>query len=287
MKEAITKGEITPSMWSSFLLELTPEEMVETMLRYGYRATELSDEHAKVLLQRGDPDVQGAGFRRFCNERGFSVPQGHLWLHCDLSVGGPAEKSSLGKTFDQWFRLFSAVGVEQAVLHPASPAWDAAYFRNREAWENTVENLSMLLELSAGMPFTLCLENLPVSFRNLTELERLISAIPGGSRFGICLDTGHLALNHGDCAAFIRAAGPRLKALHITDCVDCPAGEKHDHLLPTTGNIDWAAVIRALREVHYTGLFNFEVPRERNVTEAIRYLKLEYSRRLAEELLKL
>ena len=177
--------------------------------------------------------------------------------------------------------------MEQAVLHPASPAWDAAYFRNREAWENTVENLSMLLELSAGMPFTLCLENLPASFRNLAELERLISAIPGGSRFGICLDTGHLALNHGDCAAFIRAAGPRLKALHITDCVDCPAGEKHDHLLPTAGNIDWTAVIRALREVHYTGLFNFEVPRERNVPAAIRSLKLEYSRRLAEELLKL
>ena len=73
---------IIPSMWSSFVMEESPEQMVRTMLQYGYRCTELSDEHSAVLLDRGDPETVGAKFKRFMDEQGFSNPQGHLLLHC-------------------------------------------------------------------------------------------------------------------------------------------------------------------------------------------------------------
>ena len=41
------------SVWSSMFMELSPEEAVETFLRCGLAATELSYEHAAVLLKRG------------------------------------------------------------------------------------------------------------------------------------------------------------------------------------------------------------------------------------------
>ena len=40
------------SVWSSMFMELSPEEAVETFLRCGLAATELSYEHAAVLLKR-------------------------------------------------------------------------------------------------------------------------------------------------------------------------------------------------------------------------------------------
>ena len=44
------------------------------------------------------------------------------------------------------------------------------------------------------------------------------------------------------------------------------------------GNIDWTKFMRKLKSTPYSGLFNFEVPGERNCpTQAIRLLKLEYA----------
>ena len=42
-------------MWSSYLIDLSPEEMTETFVEHGWRVSELSAEHARALLDRGDP----------------------------------------------------------------------------------------------------------------------------------------------------------------------------------------------------------------------------------------
>ena len=100
-----------------------------------------------------------------------------------------------------------------------------------------------------------------------------------GSELGICLDTGHLNMAGGDCADFVRKAGKKLKALHITDSI----GERDDHIFPHgAGTVNWEAFVSALYEVGYDGLFNFEVPRENRCPMEIRLAKLDYARRLAE-----
>ncbi len=279
-------AKIIPSMWSAFLVDETPEQMVKTMLRHGYHVTELSDEHAQQLLDRGTPARVGAEFRRYMDDLGFSVPQGHLLLHGDPAEADPARRRRQFDTFLRWFELFHVLGVRAAVLHPAglNVPVGAAYGRG-DAWERTVETLEMFLERTREMSFTICLENLPYRYTAYEQLTQLRTVVRGGERLGLCLDTGHLALNGGDCAAFVRAAGSRLKALHITDCVPCSCGGKHDHFFPTAGCIDWAELVAALREKQYSGLFNYEVPRERECSKAVRLLKLAYSRRLAELLL--
>ena len=49
----VSDGEderMQPSMWTSYLMDQTPEEMVQTFAAHGWRHLEMSDEHAKVLL---------------------------------------------------------------------------------------------------------------------------------------------------------------------------------------------------------------------------------------------
>jgi hypothetical protein len=44
---------IEPSVWSSYFIDLSPEEMVDTLSKKSWFKSELSDEHASTLLERG------------------------------------------------------------------------------------------------------------------------------------------------------------------------------------------------------------------------------------------
>lgn len=71
-----------------------------------------------------------------------------------------------------------------------------------------------------------------------------------------CLDIGHSHMAQAPGAPnLIRALGKnRLGALHVHDNDLC-----HDsHTIPFLGNIDWNAVILALKEINYQGNFTFE-----------------------------
>jgi len=73
----------------------------------------------------------------------------------------------------------------------------------------------------------------------------------------------------------------------VTDCL-LIGGKKDDHYFPYIhGTIDWRAFVRALRDVDYQGLFNYEVPRERGVPEEILMVKLDYARELAKAMLQM
>lgn len=71
-----------------------------------------------------------------------------------------------------------------------------------------------------------------------------------------CLDLGHAEMKgSGDGAAnMIRALGHRLQALHIHD-----NDKLHDsHQLPFSMEIDFVAVVKALKEIGYGGYFTLE-----------------------------
>ena len=74
--------------------------------------------------------------------------------------------------------------------------------------------------------------------------------------FVACLDIGHAEMKGLDTSApeMIRAIGNRLGALHIHD----NDRWKDLHQIPFSGSIDWAEVIKALKEVDYKGEFTLE-----------------------------
>ena len=74
-----------------------------------------------------------------------------------------------------------------------------------------------------------------------------------------CLDIGHAEMRGSGSGAanMIRALGPRLQALHIHD-----NDRWHDsHQIPFSMNIDFNAVVKALKEIYYDGYFTLEADR--------------------------
>lgn len=73
--------------------------------------------------------------------------------------------------------------------------------------------------------------------------------------FGVCLDVGHAFLLGQDPAEMIRKLGTKyIKVLHVHD----NNGREDQHLMPGLGVMDWESIGRALYEIGYDGIFNYE-----------------------------
>ena len=81
--------------------------------------------------------------------------------------------------------------------------------------------------------------------------------IVGSDHLVACLDLGHAEMRGCNTSAveMIHALGPRLQALHIHD-----NDQWHDsHQIPFSMQIDFHAIVRALKEIGYNGYFTLEV----------------------------
>ena len=261
---------------TSFFDELSPEQMVETFARKGWYNLELSSEHAERLLSRGDPDKVGKEFAKFARDNGVSFPQGHLWLTCDIAASNQDEVIDILK---QWLDLFMAIGIRAAVLHPGGDELLQGGSDFDKVLEARLRALYALINHIDGTDITICLENIPKTAPEADDLLAIIKAANTKEHLGICLDTGHLNLTSRRQAEFIRKTAPYLKALHIAD----NDGTGDQHLMPyEIGTVKWDEVISALKEIKYSGLFNFEIPGEQNCPIPVRLAKLDYLRALSE-----
>jgi len=261
-----------PAIWTAYFLELSPEETVATFAKKGWHELELSDEHARMLLERGAPSTTGANFRCHAAEYGVAFPQGHLSLTCDIAASNQDEVIDGLKP---WLDLFVALEIRAAVLHPGGAERMEQGADEEEVMAARVRALSALSDHAAGTELTLCLENIGTA----PEAEDLCAIIEATGRpnIGICLDTGHLNLASRDQKGFIQKAQPYLKALHIAD----NDGSSDQHLLPYgRGTVRWDDVVPSLRQARYAGLFNLEIPGERNCPLPIQLAKLDYAKTL-------
>lgn len=274
------------AMWTGYLWELSPEEMVKAFAERGWTRLELSDEHAHELLRRGDPTKTGEAFRRFAADLGIAIPQGHFLLSVAGVPGEPADLAPSDDTlFDQtmeqmkrWVDLFASIGIEAGVYHCggddlANEGWSKERIRDRRR-----EAIGRVVARARGTVTRLCLENLGNSCPTCQEIRSLVEFLPE-SEIGICLDTGHANAAGVNCAAFVRDAGNRLRALHVHDNL----GQHDDHILPYgKGTVDWAPFLAALKEIGYVGLFNWEIPGENRCPMPVRLMKLDYIHMLGE-----
>lgn len=260
------------SMWSSYYGEIHPEDMVVELEKHGIAYGELSTEHSALLLERGDPFQVGKAFKAYADEHHVTFLQGHLELRTKLCE--EAEREFLKKELD----LYHAIGITRAVLH-VDMLSRYGQLPVEEIRQRNLEGLRDLLAHIEGRDTVICLEN--IHNKSITEsiedIFLLIDALDS-DQIGICLDTGHLNLSEDkDQVRFIRKAGKRLKALHLAD----NDGTSDQHLMPSAkGQVDFQAVIKALHGINYDGLYNFEVPGERDIPLGLRGIKLEYMREL-------
>lgn len=272
------------SVWSSYYMDLSPEAMVDEFVKAGYSCTEFSDEHGAVLLDRAasipnGPEKVGLELKKYADNRGFSFPQGHLYLKAELCSDEAVD------ILKRWLDLFVALGIRAGVLHAAGGIELSPEVR----FERWVQALTPLTDHLKGTNMSIALENLrQLNGTNSAEdILTLIGAV-GSDHLGVCLDTGHLNLTRSQGivpysqSEFIRKAGKKLIALHIAD----NDTSRDQHIMPFgTGNVDWKDVMTGLQEVNYQGLFNLEIPGERNCSLTLRRAKLTYLHAMCREML--
>lgn len=271
------------SIWSSYFAELSPEDAVEEFIKNGIYASELSDEHGFMLMERSSDFVEtGRKFGEFLKERNFEMSQGHLWLKIKYCSENTIEELFF------WVDMYEAIGIKNMVLH--CDELSDTNLSCEEKIEKNVAELKKLAEHIKDKDITICLENLRPHFegeQNLIDVtaEDLLEIIRrvDSPRFGICLDTGHLNLTVKNQGHFIQTAGEKLKALHIAD----NQGETDQHMMPfTKGNVNFAKVVEKLREVGYGGLFNLEIPGESHIPLELRNAKINYIKACYDYLMK-
>ncbi len=261
------------SIWSNYYGG-TIEESVEEFIKDGIYAAELSTEQGQELVDR-DPDVVKTGktLRAFLEKRNFDMSQGHLWLRSYIcSCPTAIEIICL------WVDLYEAIGVKNMVLH--CDMLEGSGLTKKERLDRNVSVLRPLAVHVADKDITICLENLRPEGEDSPELpvqgvDDLLYIIDqlGSERFGICLDTGHLNLTEKNQREFILKAGKKLKALHIAN----NDGLKDHHIMPFgRGNVNFFEVVKALREVGYEGLFNYEIGGEAGIPLPLRHEKAKF-----------
>lgn len=262
------------SVWSSYYYVLSPENMLREFKKHGYNYTELSSEHSEMLLERGDPKIVGEEFSKIAKEMGIEIIQGHLFFW-EKRICNPEDRALIKKQLD----LFKAIGIKNAVLHCDSlkkedgttPSYDIVR-------EENIKAIADILDHVKGTDIVICLENL-ISCDATNSVKGLMYFIDyfKSENLGICLDTGHLNLRDKDQVAFIRKAGKHIKALHLAD----NEGKNDQHLMPYgKGHVNFKDVICEMKKLGYEGLYNLEIPGERQAPLEILGYKLEYIKKM-------
>lgn len=280
-----------PAIWTSYLIELSPREMVKVFASHGWQYLELSDEHAHDLLKEGNPLRTGESFRKFAADYGITFYQGHFCLATkgcrpedlpgrtvmDIALAEEKDFQSAMESMKRWADLFQGLGIKAGVLHAGGDQLIKLKWSPEKIFARRVQAVRNIATFTRGGPTIICLENLTCPGLKTAEELLAIKKAAGTDNIGLCLDTGHANICGVNTASFVQEAGCDLQALHIADNL----GTNDDHLLPYgRGTVCWTEVMKALRQVKYQGLFNLEVPGENRCPLPVRLAKLDYARRL-------
>ncbi len=154
------------------------------------------------------------------------------------------------------------------VIHPAMhPSF--IYGRNYEECRRTnFEFYAAMVPALRETGVVMCIENMfggdPETKKHIpTTCSRVewmidfidsLNDIHGGKMFAACLDTGHAIISGSGATHMLRELGDRVKILHVQD----NDGLVDMHQIPGRGKINWANFLDALRDIGYSGTFNFE-----------------------------
>ena len=172
--------------------------------------------------------------------------------HAPFPVVHPTIRSSLKRAIE----CTAEAGGKICIIHPD----------NNKSAEQNAEMYRELLPFAKECGVKIATENMWNWSREKNESSFAACAtgedfkkhidVINDEYFVACLDLGHAEMRgSGDGAPhMIRTLGHRLQALHIHD-----NDRHHDsHQIPFSMNIDFDAVVRALKEIGYKGYFTLE-----------------------------
>lgn len=162
----------------------------------------------------------------------------------------------------------SILGCKYCVIHSANTSYFGYHLSDDEMHKINQEMYNRFIPYAEKFGVCITLESFGAAVVNgvrgvnrfaypekmLREYESLNTEYKA-----FCMDTGHTneVVHKGLMTApeFIRFFGNRIKVLHLHD----NGGFYDQHLIPKAGNIDWPEVFKALDDIGYDGVYNFEL----------------------------
>ena len=228
-----------------------------------------------VELALRDPNlVDGTELMRVVSGHGLKVPAigtGQAWGEEGLSFTDPdpaVREAAIQRViahvpFAAQANALIIIGLLRGIVEPG--------VEHKQAWAWLVEALQRTSDLAASHGVRLCLE--PINryetplVNTIAEGLDLIETV-GYNNFGLLADTFHMNIEEPRIEESLRRAGDRLFHVHVAD-----SNRWH----PGAGHVDFAAVVRTLREMGYAGWLSAEImPRPDSDTAAQR--TIEYLR---------
>ncbi len=171
----------------------------------------------------------------------------------------PTACAAIRSYYKRAIECTAEAGAQICIIHPDN---------NKSAQENA-EMYHELLPFAKELGVKIATENMwnwddeknESSFAACSTAEDFVEHIDvmKDNFFVACLDIGHAEMRGSGSGAvnMIKALGHRLQALHIHD-----NDKWHDsHQIPLSMDIDFESVVRALKEIGYTGYFTLEADR--------------------------
>ncbi len=154
-------------------------------------------------------------------------------------------------------------------------------FNRKKAFELNYQQLLRFIPYLEKHNLKIALENMYIDdplrksmfvstmFSDAEETNRMIELL--GENFVACLDTGHAMISSSEpIYDMTKKLGKNLRVLHIND----NNAILDDHNTPYSGKVDWQGFVKALKEIGYEGILNFELV----VKDPVKFLpnKLKY-----------
>ncbi|MBP5270459.1 MAG: sugar phosphate isomerase/epimerase [Clostridia bacterium] len=200
--------------------------------------------------------------RAFADANGIVFDQSHApfsfaWADASVreNVAGPRVQRAL--------EISAIMGVKNVIVHPLH--WFPYKGFEAEARRINIDYYRSFIPVCRDLGINVALENMwqkevkrkCISLDVAARAEEFASMLDeiGDEHIVGCLDLGHVSLIGEEAEDAIRVLGhDRLKALHVHD----NGYTADDHVLPGLGKMNWTAIMQALGDIDYTGVFTYE-----------------------------
>lgn len=272
-------------IWTSFYVDLSPEDAFQRFANMGWRDLEVSAEHGKVATQGEDWRERLGDLRKLCRENGITLWQMHAPLELNVTDPDPQKREMDINTAAKWVEYAYELGLPHLVIHPGGRQGAQSDDEKAEIFALNVDAFERLAEVASRFGVKFCIENMQERIgqekwrlgARISDLNELIDTV-GSDALGICFDSSHANVTKLNMSQAIHECGDRLLATHISD----NDGSGDQHKLPFYGNINWKDVVSALRDTEYACLFNLEIPGEIRAPLPVRDARLNYAREILE-----
>lgn len=254
----------------------------EPLAKSFYTARDAGFEGVEVgLLSEGEVSLKSTekellAVKRSAEENGislYSVATGLYWDHW-LTDDDAKERAVAKDIVKRHLAVAKTLGCESILVVPGSVHAEFAapgkVVDYEDAYKRALEALTELKEDAEREEVSIGIENVWNQFlTSPLEMRDFIDKI-GSPYVGSYLDVGNVLFN-GHPEHWIKALGSRIKKVHFKD-YRVAAGGLHGFVDLLAGDVDYPAVMRALRAVGYDGWVSAEmIPNYKYYTDAIIY----------------